>query len=348
MKYRFILFSMILLCLMPLRVQATSYTAPAVPEQGAMYMPDDTESFAEGLWSIIKEAVSAIAPSLADAAGICSALIGVAILLSFANSLSNGTSKVVDLVGTIIISSILLRSSSAMIMMGIETVKEVSDYGNLLIPVLTGALAAQGGITASTSLYAGTACFSTILSWLISTLLRPMIYIYLLLVVANAATGEVLLSKLQNFIKWGYTWGLKIILYIFTGYMGLTGVISGSTDAARLKATKLTISGMVPVVGSILSDASETILVSAGLMKSTVGVYGLLAITAIWIGPFLTIGVQYLLLKATGAVCEVFDNKKASALIKKFSTAMGFVLAMTGAVCLMLLVSIVCFMKGVT
>ena len=130
--------------------------------------------------------------------------------------------------------------------------------------------------------------------------------------------------------------------------MGITGVVSGSADAVRLKATKLTISGMVPVVGSILSDASESILVGAGIMKNTVGVYGLLVILALWIEPFLTIGLQYLLLKATVAICETFDTKDVSGVIKSFSTAMGLILAMTGTVCLMFLISVVCFMKDVT
>ena len=137
------------------------------------------------------------------------------------------------------------------------------------------------------------------------------------------------------------------MMYIFTGYITITGVVSGSADQAALKAAKLTISGAVPVVGGILSDASEAVLVSAGVVKNAVGVYGLLAIAAIAMGPFLRIGVQYLLLKMTAAVCGVFGNKRTTELVGDFASAMGLLLAMTGAVCLILLISMVCFMKGV-
>ena len=142
------------------------------------------------------------------------------------------------------------------------------------------------------------------------------------------------------------TWFLKIILYIFTGYMGITGVVSGTVDAAAVKATKLTISGMVPVVGGILSDASEAVIVGAGVMKSAAGVYGLLAMIAIWISPFLQIGLQYLLLKATAAVCAAFGEKRVTELVQCFSSAMGLLLAMTAVVCVLLMISTVCFMKG--
>ena len=143
------------------------------------------------------------------------------------------------------------------------------------------------------------------------------------------------------------TWSLKIILYVFTGYMGITGVISGTTDAAAMKATKLTISGMVPVVGGILSDASEAVLVSAGVVKNAAGIYGIFAVLAICLGPFLQIGAHYLILKITAGICELIGPKRAADLVNDISGAMGMVLAMTGSVCLMLLISIVCFLKGV-
>ena len=104
---------------------------------------------------------------------------------------------------------------------------------------------------------------------------------------------------------------------------------------------------MVPVVGNIISDASEAVLVSAGLLKNAAGVYGLLAIISIWIGPFLQIGIQYILLKVTSGLCEMFAVKQISGLIKDFAGAMGLVLAMTGSICLMFLISTICFMKGV-
>ena len=130
--------------------------------------------------------------------------------------------------------------------------------------------------------------------------------------------------------------------------MTITGAVSGSVDATALKATKLTISSAIPFVGNILADASDTILLSANIMKNTAGTYGLVAFAAILIGPFIKIMAQYILMKLTAAVSEVFDAKELSALIGDFSTAMGFLLAMTGSVCLLLMISIICFMRVVS
>ena len=173
-----------------------------------------------------------------------------------------------------------------------------------------------------------------------------MVYLFLLLAVACSAIGEEILNRMRDCMKWIISWVLKTLLYIYTGYISITGVISGATDAAALKAAKLTISSVVPVVGSILSDASEAVLVSAGTLKNAAGLYGLFAIIAIWIGPFLQIGVHYLLLKISSAVCSIFSCRAAD-LIQDFSSALGLLLAMTGTISLMLLISLVCFIRGV-
>ena len=81
-------------------------------------------------------------------------------------------------------------------------------------------------------------------------------------------------------------------------------------------------------------------------MKNAAGIYGILAVLALFMGPFVKIGSQYLLLKVSAGICGMFGNKNVSSLIADFSTAMGFLLAMVASGCILVLVSTVCFMKG--
>lgn len=68
---------------------------------------------------------------------------------------------------------------------------------------------------------------------------------------------------------------------------------------------------------------------------------------AVWIGPFLRMGAQYLVWKGATALCGLFAPKRLTGVVSDFSTAMGLLLAMLGTVCLFWLVSTVCFLKGV-
>ena len=341
-----LLMIVVLTMVLTVPVSAMEFTPPSAPPDVQDLMPAETESFAQGLWTVIKSAIVKFAPDLTAAAGGCLGLIAVVLLASLLNAMPGSSKKVIRFVTTLALSTILLGQANAMINLCAQTVRQISDYGKLLLPVMTAALAAQGGTTGATALYAGTALFDTVLSSIISNLLVPMAYVFLALAAANSATGEDLLKKLRDFVKWLMTWSLKTILYIFTGYMSITGVITGTADAAAVKAAKLTISGVVPVVGGILSDASEAVVLGAGVMKNAVGIYGLLAVAAIWMSPFLQIGAQFLLLKLTAVLCGVFGVKEASDLIEDFSSAMGLLLAMTGTVSFLMLISTICFMKG--
>lgn len=344
---RVFLLTMWLLLALPIEVNATEFTPPTVPYSAREWMPERTDSFGDGLWEMLQKAALSLEPSFREGAGVSLAAFAGAMLVSLLKTLGGRAQTLAELTGCVTVGAALLSGSKSLIRLGAETVQSLSDYGKLLLPVMTGALACQGGVGASTALYAGTALFDAVLSSLISRLLLPMVYLYLALAVASGALGEDTLKGMKELVKGGTSWCLKTLLTVFTTYMGITGVVSGTTDAAALKATKVTISTMVPVVGGILSDASEAVLVSAGLAKNAAGIYGIFGILALFLTPFLKIGVQYLLLKGTAALCAIFGSKAITTLIGDFSTAMGLLLAMTGSVCLLLLISTVCFLKGV-
>lgn len=342
-----LLMVILLVSIMVLPVCAMEFTAPQAPDTATQYMPIESVSFWQDILYVLKSAMRDLRPQVFEVLRVCLRILAVVLLTSILQPLSSNTKHVLHLVATGVIGVQLLRSADSMIKLGSQTVIEITEYGKLLLPVLTGALAAQGASVTSAALYAGTAMFSALLSAIISKLLVPMVYVYLCLSIANSAIGEAALTQFRDFIKWLLTWSLKILIYVFTGYMSVTGVISGSVDASAIKATKLALSGVVPVVGGMLSDASETILISAGIMKNSVGIYGLVVFTAMLAGPFIKIGVQYLLLKITGMVSNVIATKESTQLIGDFSSAMGVILAMTGTACLLLMISVVCFMKGV-
>lgn len=343
---RKLLLIFLVLFLLPGRANAMEFQAPPVPSGGEAFMPENTESFMDGLISILKDAVKTIKPAITDGIGICLCAVICCVLCAMVKAFPGSQDKVTELVSSLLIGCLLLRPSNALIRLGTDTIVQLCNYGKLLFPVLSAALAANGGFSRSTALYTGAVALNTALSGSISSVIVPTVYAFLCICVASAATGNEMLEKLKGYVQGFITWAMKTVLYVFTGFMGITGIISGTADASAVKATKLTFSGMVPVVGGLLADASETVLISAGIIKNAIGAYGLLAVVSIWIGPFIEIGVQYLLLKATYAVCAVFTAKESGKLLGDFTSAMGMILGMTGTVCLLLLISIVCFMKG--
>lgn len=338
----------LLLPLLIIPVSGTEIEPPEVPESGEIYMPEDTESFGEAVWQIMITATEHLWSEIKIASSTSFSILAILLLVSFLSTVSTQAGSAVHLAGVLLIGLLLLSPAQSLITLGLNTVRELTDYGKLLLPVLTTALAAQGGIQSSVTIYVGTTLFSSVLSTIIHAVITPLLHIFLCICLLKSIIDEDIISKISKFIKWLITWSLKISLYVFLGYISISGVISGTADASAVRAVKLTISGMVPIVGGIISEASETILVSTGIVKNMAGVYGALAIIAVFIGPFLKIGVQYMLLKITAALSGVFDTKQEANLLNDYSSAMGMLLAMTGTVSLFLLVGVICAMKGMT
>ena len=313
------------------------------------YSPRSEGDFSQGALDIFKNAVNDNKSTFLQAVEMAAVVLAVVLLCGMVSGFgeTNAVSPV-SIVGALGITAACAFECSALIRLGAETVQKISDYAVLLLPALASATVATGAVGTAGAVYAGTVLFTDILIVLINKLLVPMVYVYIGVCTAGAALDNHLLDSIRDFISWLISGSLKAILYLYTGYITISGIISGASDAASLKATKLALGGMIPVVGGILSDASESVVASASILKNAIGIYGMLAVLAFCAAPFLKIAIHYLMLKGTKAAAGTIGRKNHVELIGNLSTAMGFLLGMTGTCALMLLLSGVCSLKAVT
>lgn len=312
-----------------------------------------TPSDSSGELSAVEEILTGLGD---DAGGFLRAAVAAAVVVLSAVMLcaildgvgSGISSEAVNIGGVLAITVACTASLGTMLSVGQQTLLRIQHFSAALLPTMAAASVAVGAIHASSAIYGVTVVISNFLIVLTNKMLLPLVYAYVAASAANAAIGNDALAKIAGLIKGTVTNGLKFLLIGFTGFLSLTGAVTGSADAAAVKAAKLTLSGMVPVIGSIIGDASETVLVSAGILRGSVGVFGMIAILAICAAPFLQISIHYLTLKVTAALSGIVGSKPLSSLVEAISTAMSFILAMTGACALILLISCICSMKAVS
>jgi stage III sporulation protein AE len=102
------------------------------------------------------------------------------------------------------------------------------------------------------------------------------------------------------------------------------------------------------VVGSIIADASETVLAGASILRNAIGIFGLLAVIATCILPFLRLGANYLLYKAAAGLSGAIADSRITKLVNAVSTAFGMMMGLVGATAMMLFISIISVIKVVT
>jgi len=254
----------------------------------------------------------------------------------------------VSVVGALAVTAIAVADANSLIGMGREALEHMALFSKALLPTVTAAAAAAGSPSGAVARQLATMLFSDVLMTLILRLLLPLVYAYIAGCVAYAALGNEGLKRIAGTLKWVVTSVLTAVLLIFVGYLTVSGVIAGSADAVSVKAAKFAMSGLVPVVGGILSDAAETVLAGAGILKNAVGVFGMLVVLCICVAPFLQLGIHYLAYKLVSALSATVSGGRVAGLIDNIGGAFGLVLGMTGSCALLLLISMVSAITTVT
>lgn len=251
------------------------------------------------------------------------------------------------MVGALSIALVTAGSLDDLIGLGAETIRKLALFSKALLPTLAAATATSGAMVTATVQQVTTVFLVDVLLNLINAFLLPLVYLYIGVLTASSCIQDSRLETLAGALKKGLTWILTIVLVGFTGYLSVVHIVSGATDMTKVKIAKTAISGVVPVVGKIIADATETVLAGAGMLKNTVGIFGMLAILAFCIQPFVQLGVQYLLYKFTAFLAGLIGSPGICKLIDGLGSAFGLVLGMTGACAFLLLVSVLASVAAV-
>lgn len=313
---------------------------------------DEGLDLEEGIQTVLDTGSGQVSGVLRKALRSGVLLLAVVLLCGLAEGLysSSGESgpDLVSVVGAMAVAAVAAADAHSLIGMGREALERMETFSKLLLPAVTAAAAASGTPGSAAARQLATMLFSDVLITVITSLLLPLLYLYMAACVAHTAIGNEGLKRVAGTIKWVVTVVLSAILLLFVSYLTVSGAIAGTADAAAVKAAKFTMSSMVPVVGGILSDAAETVLASAGILKNAAGVFGMLVILGICVVPFLQLGIHYLVYKLTAAVSATVSGGRVSGLIEQVGGAFGLVLGMTGSCAFLLLVSMVSAVTAAT
>ncbi|MDL2273616.1 stage III sporulation protein AE [Oscillospiraceae bacterium OttesenSCG-928-G22] len=304
---------------------------------------EDAPGFGEGLAEIFTSGLEQSGGSIR--AGVRSVVV-ILLIVIFCGVLTSlypdgKTPRYIVLAGALAITALTVADLRTFIGLGLESIRQADIFSKGLLATLATAAAIGGEPASATVRHTITILFSDILITAISRFLVPVLYAYTAASAADAAIGGDTLSRLANFLKWLCTAALGVLLTVFVAYLTISGVVAGNADALAVKATKLTLSGMVPVIGGIIGDAAETLLVGARQIKNAIGVFGMLVVLATMFAPFLRLAVQYILFKAAAAVSQTLADARLTKLVDNLGSAFGIMLGMMGAVMLLFLISIV-------
>lgn len=229
-----------------------------------------------------------------------------------------------------------------------RTLSQMSDYSRAALPAVFTAAAACGAVVSASARYAAVCVAIDVLMSMAQSVVIPLTYTYLALSLSYNLFANPVLKTCQRLSKWLATTFMRLFTIIFSGYIGLTGIVTSGVDAVATKTACTVISTALPVVGGIISDAAATVLSAAGIIKNSAGALSLVAVAALCVQPFVILSVKILLFRAAATVCDMVPNERLAGFINDVGTALGLLLGLVGFCAIMLFISFTAAIKVVT
>lgn len=273
---------------------------------------------------------------------ICGSVTGL-----FSAAEGKSVKTVSSFVGALAVLAVASDDITGIIGMGSAFINEISVFSRTLLPTVA-ATEAACGMMGSAVVRANIALmFSDILMSLIKNVFLPLTYIGIFVSVADVAAENNALKKIYDISSFVVAFLLKAFLGIYISYISVAGIVSSGADQSGVKAIKLAVGGVIPVVGPVIAESAETVLSGVVIMKNLVGVFGLLVILSAFVTPFLTLILNYFLFKFASVCASPVIGGNIALLTERIAKSFGLILGMCAASATVIFVAIISAMRSV-
>ena len=264
----------------------------------------DYGGYLSELFSIIFKNVISLIPAFAEITAV--ALLSAVVSAAEGNVLSKSTSKIVHLACYSLIILII---------------------GSMLAGIISNCVTCINR-TSSAAIYQPSAIFlSGGAVEIVSAFIFPATIAVIILNFMSKLNSQMSFTGVTALVKSIMKWVIGITVTVFSIFITAQSSASSLFDGIIFKATKYVVSNSVPIVGNFLSSGFD-MLTSAGLLiKSSVGICGLIMLLFELIGPIILLSAFSLILKFVGAVVQPIGENKLFSLLSDLSKDIEYFIA---------------------
>lgn len=162
-----------------------------------------------------------------------------------------------------------------------KTTETLSVFMMSFVPVYAAILITGGHAFSAFSFQSIVLYAAQILSFLSNNFIVPLMGISLAMGLIGSITPRIHIGRVGAMIGKTATWILGLGTLLFTGLLSLQNLAGSAADTLGNRLFRFSIASFVPVVGGSLSEAFSTVRGCLGVLRSTVGVFGIAATAAV-------------------------------------------------------------------
>lgn len=214
---------------------------------------------------------------------------------------------------------LLLRSFSIMHHLVTDTLQQLVDFMNMLIPIFCMVLSLGMANLSAAGFYELAFLVIYLVQWLMLMVLVPAVQIYVVMEFINHFMPGEKLQRMCELLEDGVRWCLKFMVAVVVSLNVIQSMVAPAIDRLKVSSVSKTLQ-MIPGIGNATGALSEMLLGAGMVMRNSVGVAGIMILAMILSVPVIKLCLLSVLYKITAAVTEPISDKRISGSIQGIYT----------------------------
>lgn len=241
-----------------------------------------------------------------------------AFLQSLKAESDNSVNMIYSTATALLVATVVLVKLTSTVSLASMAISVASNFVYAFIPVFCSIVVASGGITTGFSTNTTLLILAQGLSFISSNVFMPIVNCYLALGVTSSLRYELNLDKLLSSVKKIITTCISFVSGVFVSVLSVKTAVAGRADMLGLRSIRFAINSVVPVIGSSISEGLLSIQAYSSLIKSSVGIVGVMAVVLVFLPSIIEVVLWRISLTLCVIVSDVFGDKSVSAVLNAF------------------------------
>ncbi len=260
---------------------------------------------------------------------LCS-IIAVMILAAATRAFTLENSELggsLNFIFSLIVSLTLVDGVIGIIKAAVAAIKGTGTFMLSFVPIYSGIILLSGKPTAAGVAGGLLLLAAEIIVEMAAFVIVPLMCAYFGLGLSSSVSPLIRDSSLSVAVKNVALWILALTFTAFAGLLSLQTTLTAAADTVGVKTAKFFVASFVPVAGPALSEALTTVSASMDLIKSSVGLYAVVAIILILLPLIIEIFLWRVMIVFSKAAANILSVNTA-AVLKAVDSLLALLLGM--------------------
>ena len=251
---------------------------------------------------------------------------GIMMITSLLTSFTKNTQSV-QLVGGGVLALSVAVPIARVVSSSFSVLETLAAFTTAFSGVLCSIVSLSGGVMSGIAYASSTVFANGFFTGMLSGFAKPVINSMCSLGFLSCFDLMGLTRRFSEIIKKVFLFLISLIGTVFSGMVTLRGVLSEGADNVTTRSVRFVVGRSVPVVGGTVSETYSALISSLSLIKSTVGVFGIITVVVMVMPIIIRLIMWSLSIEISMSLFEVFGLQSSKGFFTTLKDALVLLMA---------------------